>query len=206
MSIRTRWTARLNTRRSLLRSARARFAKRKTKANLATVKLRKEQVAQAERVIARHPDAVTSISPSGTQFIAEFEGCVLHAYWDATGRVWTIGYGHTENVKQGDTLPSKAAALALLKRDLDKKYAPFVARLGLPLNQHQFDALVSFVYNLGPGVLERGHTMGDALARHDWGAAADAFLLYDKSGGQRLVGLTRRRAAERAVFMRDASA
>lgn len=200
-SILTRWKARRAVRASLLARARKAFADRKTKANLALVKLRKRQVAQADRVIARHTPHAQAVSPAGVALIASFEGCRLDAYRDAVG-VLTIGYGHTENVRPGDTLPSMAAARALLLKDLNEKYAPAVLRLGLPLNQNQIDALVSFVYNLGPGILEPSHTLGAALHDHRWHDAADAILLYDKAGGRTLAGLTRRRQAERALFLK----
>lgn len=200
-SILTRWKARRAVRASLLARARKAFADRKTKANLALVKLRKRQVAQADRVLARHAPRAQAVSPAGVALIASFEGCRLDAYRDAVG-VLTIGYGHTENVRPGDTLPSMAAARALLLKDLNEKYAPAVLRLGLPLNQNQIDALVSFVYNLGPGILEPSHTLGAALHDHRWHDAADAILLYDKAGGRTLAGLTRRRQAERALFLK----
>jgi hypothetical protein len=93
-------------------------------------------------------------------------------------------------------------ASALLARDLNRKYAPAVHALRLPLNQHQFDALVSFVYNLGPGIVGPSHTIGQALLRKAWRAAADSMLLYDKAGGRVLEGLRRRRVAERALFLK----
>jgi GH24 family phage-related lysozyme (muramidase) len=200
-SILTRWKARRAVRVGLLSRARKAFAARKTKANLALVKLRKRQVAQADRVIARHTPRPAGVSPAGVALIAQFEGCRLEAYRDAVG-VPTIGFGHTENVRMGDRLPSMLAARALLLDDLNKKYAPPVLRLGLPLNQNQIDALVSVSYNLGPGILEPSHTLGAALRDHRWHDAADAILLYDKAGGQRLAGLTRRRQAERALFLK----
>jgi lysozyme len=202
-TILSRWKQRKQIREGLLATARKRFASAKTKANLAAVKLRKKQVAQADAVIARHqPTNASAVSPVGVRLIADFEGCILHPYQDSVG-VWTIGYGHTEGVgPSSKPLPSKTAAMDLLQSDLDRKYAPPVTRLGLPLNQNQFDALVSLSYNLGPGILDTSHTLGQALARRDFKGAADAILLYDKAGGQRLAGLTRRRQAERALFLK----
>lgn len=198
----SRWKARRAVRYSLLRHARAAFDARKTKANLARLREREAQVAQADRVIARHTPHTPGVSGEGVALIAEFEGCILRPYRDAVG-VWTIGYGHTEHVgPHSPALPSKQAALELLHNDLDHKYAPPVARLGVPLNQHQFDALVSLSYNLGPGILGKGHTLGAALARRDYAAAANAILLYDYAGGRKLAGLTRRRRAERALFVK----
>lgn len=140
-------------------------------------------------------------SSNGINLITSFEGFVGHPYRDAVG-VWTIGYGHTEGVGPGSKSISQAEAYALLRRDLANKYEPYVNALKLPLNQNQYDALVSFVYNLGPGYFGPGHTIGDALRRRNWNAAANAILLYDKAGGRALPGLTRRRRTERALFLK----
>lgn len=139
-----------------------------------------------------------TISEKGVDLIASFEGFVPNPYRDAVG-VWTIGYGHTAGV--GPTTPrlTQKQAMALLRRDLERTYVPPVRRIK-GLNQNQFDALVSVVYNLGPGVIQKGHTLGDALARGDLRSAADAILLYDKAGGKALPGLTRRRQTERRLF------
>lgn len=192
----SRWRTRLATRRGLLRRALRRGAGHKL------VNERHDQVAKAERVIARHtPQHVTTISPAGVQLIAEFEGCRLDAYRDAVG-VLTIGYGHTENVRIGDHLASERAARKLLERDLDRKYAPYVAQLGLPLNQNQFDALTSFVFNVGPGGIAPNTGVGRALRAHDWQAAADHLLEWDHGNGRVLPGLVTRRRAERELFLR----
>jgi hypothetical protein len=70
------------------------------------------------------------------------------------------------------------------------------------LNQHQFDALVSFVYNLGPGAIAPGTGIGRALRARAWRRAADEMLRWNRAGGRVLAGLTRRREAERALFLR----
>jgi lysozyme len=147
------------------------------------------------------PNAEKRISDRGVEFIAGFEGFVPHPYRDAVG-VWTIGFGHTAGVSSRSKNLTRHEALALLERDLNRTYSPPVRRLSMPLTQDSFDALVSVVYNLGPGVIGRGHTLGDALAHHDFHGAADAILLYDKAGGHALAGLTRRRHAERALFLK----
>ena len=92
-----------------------------------------------------------TISDRGVELIAKYEGCRLEAYKCPAG-VWTIGYGHTAGVTQGQTLPSKEAAKTLLKEDL-KKYGGYVnscvkkGMIAFPINQNQFDALTSFCYN-----------------------------------------------------------
>lgn len=87
-------------------------------------------------------------------------------------------------------------------REVDATYGAAVNALRLPLNQNQFDALVSFVYNVGPGGVAPSTQVGKHLRAHDWKAAADALLAWDKAGGHALPGLTRRRQAERALFLK----
>lgn len=154
--------------------------------------------------------AATKASAKALEFIAAFEGGqskdgMFRPYRDPVG-VWTIGYGHTTGVTAATKPITKGRALSLLRVDVNATYAPPVARAaraaGLKLKQHEFDALVSFVYNLGPGVLDPGRSMGDAIARKNRNHIADAFLLYDKAGTppRPLPGLTRRRAAEARLF------
>ncbi|MDQ8046447.1 MAG: lysozyme [Solirubrobacteraceae bacterium] len=146
----------------------------------------------------------TDVSTLGARFISQFEGFRARPYHDAVGKP-TIGFGHTEGV----TMQSKALTLAkartLLQSDLTKTYAPPVARLlkaeGIKTTAAEFNALVSAVYNLGPGILDRGRTLGDAIRSKDRHRIGDAFLVYDKADGQTLAGLTRRRHAERTLFL-----
>lgn len=144
---------------------------------------------------------ITTISSNGVNLIKGFEGFSGAPYDDGTG-VWTIGYGHIEGITPNSPHITEQQGAALLMSDLNHKYAPPVAALGLPLNQNQFDALVSFVYNLGPGVLSTSSSVGQKLHAHDFRGAADAMLAYDHAGGQRLAGLTRRRQAERFLFLK----
>lgn len=161
---------------------------------------------------------VTSTGSAGVALIASFEGFAARPYNDPVGYA-TVGYGFligyrrvlesdrrtkwVSGQKQAGIL-TKSEGLELLNRELDAKYAKAVRDLRLPLNQNQFDALVSFVYNVGPGGIGPGTGVGKALRRKDWKAAADHLLDWDKAGGQRLVGLTRRRKAERALFLKAA--
>lgn len=142
------------------------------------------------------------VSRRGVALIKSFEGFRGSPYQDAVG-VWTIGYGHTEGVSRSTRPIFKWQATRLLRQDLNRKYCPPVLALGVPLNQNQVDALTSLVYNLGPGILAPSHTIGAALRQRNFKAAADAFLLYDHAGSQRLPGLTRRRQAERALFLKS---
>jgi lysozyme len=143
-------------------------------------------------------------SQVGLDLITSFEGFRSQPYQDSVG-VWTIGYGHTSGVGPNSKPITLAQARALLQAELKARYEPYVNALNLPLNQNQFDALVSFVYNLGPGYFAKGSTMGDALRARQWSKAANAFLLYDHAGGQVLEGLRRRRVAERKLFLTEAS-
>lgn len=141
-----------------------------------------------------------SISDAGVELVAKFEGCRLEAYKCPAG-VWTIGYGHTAGVKEGDTLPSKEQAKTLLKEDL-AKYAASVNNcvkkglISFPLNQNQFDALTSFCYNCGAGNLQK------LVSGRDAATVAEKLLAYNKGGGKVLAGLVRRREEERALFLR----
>ena len=122
--------------------------------------------------------------------------------------MWTIGYGHTQGVGPHSPRLTERQASELLERDLAHRYEPHVERLPIArsLNQHQFDALVSFVYNLGPGAIAADTGIGRALRARQWQRAADEMLRWDKAGGQVLAGLTRRRKAERALFLKPATA
>lgn len=145
------------------------------------------------------PGTEMQISQRGVELVAKYEGCRLEAYKCAAG-VWTIGYGHTAGVKEGDTLPSKEAAQALLHEDLGK-YAASVNQcikkgiLTFQPNQNQFDALTSFCYNCGAGGLQ-GLVKGRSMAE-----VAEKMLEYNKGGGKVLAGLVRRREEERALFL-----
>lgn len=136
-----------------------------------------------------------TVSQTGLNLIAEFEGCNLTAYKCPAG-VWTIGYGHTGNVKEGQTI-TKAEALELFRKDL-QLFANHVNKfVKLPLNQNQFDALVSFTYNCGVGNLQR------LIKNRTHAQIADALLLYNKANGKVLNGLVRRRKAERELFLKS---
>lgn len=142
-------------------------------------------------------------SDKGIALIKEFEGCKLTAYQDSVG-VWTIGYGWTQPVdgkpiRAGMTINQETAG-RLLKTGL-VSYESDVSRLvKVGLTQGQFDALVSFTYNLGARSLSTS-TLLRKLNAGDYAGAADEFLRWNKAGGKVLNGLTRRREAERALFL-----
>lgn len=141
-------------------------------------------------------------SDKGIALIKQFEGCKLTAYLDSVG-VWTIGYGWTQPVdgkpiRAGMTIKLETAE-RLLKTGL-VSYESDVSRLvKVGLTQGQFDALVSFTYNLGARSLSTS-TLLRKLNAGDYAGAADEFLRWNKAGGKVLNGLTRRREAERALF------
>ena len=142
-------------------------------------------------------------SDKGIALIKLFEGCKLTAYQDSVG-VWTIGYGWTKPVdgkpiRAGMTIKQETAE-RLLKTGL-VSYENDVARLvKVGLTQGQFDALVSFTYNLGARSLSTS-TLLRKLNAGDYAGAADEFLRWNKAGGKVLNGLTRRREAERKLFL-----
>ncbi len=145
-------------------------------------------------------------SPSGIDLIKRFEGLELEAYQDIAG-VWTIGYGHTgDDVEPGMKI-SERDAEELLKRDLRPREQAVDNAVKVSLNQNEFDALVSFVYNVGVGAF-RGSTALKRLNRGDRVGAADALTWWNKAtvGGvlREVMGLTRRRASERALFLTPA--
>lgn len=132
-------------------------------------------------------------SQKGIDLIKKYEGCVLKAYKDPVG-VWTIGYGHTKNVKKGDVITQQQAE-DLLKQDL----ATYEAKVDkynstYHFNQNQFDALVSFCYNIGN--IDQLTAKGTRSIKK----IAECILLYNKAGGKVLAGLTARRKAEKALF------
>ena len=128
---------------------------------------------------------------AGLQLIESFEGLRLTSYQDSVG-VWTIGYGHTQGVHQGQTI-TQAQAEAFLQQDLGVAEAG-VNGHNLTLTDNQFAALVSFTFNLGAGNLNKLLSKGMA-------EVPDRILLFDHAGGKQLPGLTRRRNAERALYL-----
>ena len=140
---------------------------------------------------------VMQISKAGLDLIKQFEGLYLNAYRCPAG-VPTIGYGHTAGVAMGQTITQQQAD-DYLRRDV-RQFERAVARLvTVPLTQGQFDALVSFAFNLGEGALAQS-TLLRLLNAGDYAGAAAQFDRWNKAGGRVLPGLVRRRAAERALF------
>ncbi|MHA8112652.1 lysozyme [Kosakonia cowanii] len=145
------------------------------------------------------------ISDKGISLIKQFEGLRLTAYQDSVG-VWTIGYGWTQPVdgkpiRLGMTIKEETAE-RLLRTGLVGYESDVSKLVKVKLTQGQFDALVSFAYNLGARALSTS-TLLQKLNAGDYAGAADEFLRWNKAGGKVLPGLTRRREAERALFLSD---
>jgi lysozyme len=138
-----------------------------------------------------------SYSEAGLVLTESFEGRRLSAYQDSVG-VWTIGYGHTKGVKAGDTCTA-AQADKWLREDLAASVACVNRLVTATINQHQFDALVDFVFNLGCGALG-GSELLRLLNAGKYGEAALQFLRWNHAGGVEVKGLTTRRKAEAALF------
>lgn len=144
------------------------------------------------------------VSINGLNLIKNFEGLRLKAYKaHYSEKYWTIGYGHYgADVKEGDTC-NEAYALKLLGEDL-KKFEDGVTKAlnadEIEINQNQFDALISFAYNVGINNL-LSSALWRKLKQHDYEGAANQFLRWNKCNGQILAGLVNRRDKERALFL-----
>jgi lysozyme len=136
-------------------------------------------------------------SKDGLQLIKDFEGLELSAYKCAAG-VWTIGYGHIKGVQEGMSI-SEARANEMLNEELTE-YENYINKgVTVPLSQCQFDAMVSWVYNLGNGNLSSS-TLLKVLNSGDYAGVPAQMLRWNKAGGKVLAGLTRRRQAEADMF------
>ena len=144
-----------------------------------------------------------SVSNSGVDIICDFEGKRLVAYDDGVG-VWTIGFGTTIypngiKVKKGDTC-TEAQAKSYMAHDLKKFEQAVNGAVNIPLNQNQFDALVSLAYNIGTGAFNKS-TLVKKLNAGDIRGAADQFDVWINAGGKRMQGLVNRRAREKALYL-----
>ena len=136
-------------------------------------------------------------SPKGIALIKEFEGLRLKAY-KCPGGVWTIGYGHTAGVKPGMVI-SEAQAEEYLKADLIA-FERYLNGLRLALNQNQFDALISFIYNVGTGNFSSSTLLRKVRANPQDNSIMDEFLRWVYSKGRVLPGLQRRRLDEMKLY------
>lgn len=137
----------------------------------------------------------------GIALIKHFEGLRLTTYKDAVG-IPTIGYGHVEDpIPPGGTRTITAdEAEQILRNDLQRFERDVNAMVTVEATQNQFDALVSFAFNLGPANL-KSSTLLRKFNAGDINGAADEFPKWNHAGGQVLAGLTARRDAERSLFL-----
>lgn len=162
------------------------------------------------------------VSPAGVELVQAFEGLPdgdpqtvnLDPYLDPIG-IWSIGWGHAIVVDgqflRGKTNRRQARALypggitlaqarVLLDADLFDTARDVNTLVKVPVTQHQFDALVSFTFNLGSGNLRKSTLLRKLNASDYLGAAAE-FPRWNRAGGKVLKGLVRRRAAEQRMFL-----
>jgi lysozyme len=137
------------------------------------------------------------ISNKGIDLIKHFEGCETTAYKCPAG-VWTIGYGHIKGVQEGDVITEQQAH-DMLVEELNEYENYINSSVTSALNQDQFDAMVSWVYNLGNGNLNTS-TLLKVLNNGDYDAVPAQIMRWNKAGGKVLEGLTRRRKAEADLF------
>lgn len=145
--------------------------------------------------------APTGVSPDGLAILQYFESCRLEAYWDSDGKAWTIGWGDTgPDVVKGLRI-TQADADERLQRRLTREFVPGVlAALTRPATQAQLDAMVDLAYNIGVSAFQ-GSTLVRLFNAGDAAGAAEQFPRWNKSGGKVLLGLRRRRVADRARFL-----
>ena len=152
--------------------------------------------AKPDVVVARNPNR--AINDSGLNLIKAFEGLYLESYQDPVG-IWTIGYGHIQDVNQGMKI-TVSQAEQILKEDLFRYETAVEEAVTVTINENQFAALTSFCFNLGASALFKS-TLLKLLNQGQFAEAANEFPRWDKAGGQSLLGLSRRRRAERALFL-----
>jgi lysozyme len=141
-------------------------------------------------------------TPTGiknVELIKESEGLRLKAYLPTPNDVYTIGYGHTKTAEKGMVI-TLAGADALLLHDLAWVETAIDTYVQVPLNQNQYDALSSFIYNVG-GTAFRKSTLLKKLNQNDYNGAANELLRWDKQKGKVLRGLTKRRQLEKDLFL-----
>lgn len=139
------------------------------------------------------------INQEGLDLIKEFEGCRLEAYLCPAG-IPTIGYGHTRTAKIGQVI-TEAKAESLLREDLKDAEEAVDRLVTATINDNQFSALVSFVFNVGAGAFKESTLLSLLNTNADTAIVANQLRRWNKAGDRELPGLTRRRQAERALFV-----
>lgn len=138
------------------------------------------------------------INAAGLDLIKKFEGFQSEAYKDPIG-VWTIGYGETRDVKEGDAITKIEAEAMLLKRcsEIERR---ILRLLNVQLTSTEMAALISFAYNVGIGNLEKS-TLLRLINQNNFTQAAEQFGKWINAGGNPLPGLIKRREAEKQLFL-----
>lgn len=131
-------------------------------------------------------------------FLKDYEKFRPTAFKPTKKDVWTIAWGHTTGVKEGDTCTT-AQGETWLHDDMAKAVSDIHAHCTVDLTQQQFDALVSLIFNIGVGAFE-GSTLLRKLNLNDYAGAAAEFPRWDKQAGEELPGLEKRRIAEQKRF------
>jgi lysozyme len=161
----------------------------------------KQLISPRAKQLTGRGQLMMQISNNGLSLLKQFEGVRLKSYQDSVG-VWTIGYGRTgQTIVPGQAISLKQADQFLVQ-DLGRVEMVINKLVTVKLNQNQFDALVCFSFNVGTGALASS-TLLRLLNSGDYAGAAEQFLRWDKAGGEVLAGLSKRRAAERALFLHD---
>jgi lysozyme len=137
------------------------------------------------------------LSKVGADLIKKYEGCKLKAYLCPANK-WTIGWGHTGGVKQGQVI-TQAQADALFDKDIQRFVDGVNELVKVEVNQNQFDALVSFAYNCGVDALRKS-TLLKYVNGKEFSKASAEFDRWNKGNGKELAGLIKRRNGEQALF------
>ena len=137
------------------------------------------------------------ISKNGLDLIKHFESLQLKAY-KCSANVWTIGYGHTKNVKEGDRI-CEDQANCFLMQDLYSVERAIIRLVKVKINQNQFDALCSLIFNIGISAFNKS-TLLAKLNKEDYVGAAEQFRRWNKVNNVVMAGLVRRRQAEEDLF------
>ena len=141
-------------------------------------------------------------SDKGIEFIKALEGLSLTSYQDVAG-VWTFGYGSTGKDIGPNMMGTEKQAEALLRKHLatlERRLLTAIPVDRIRLEQHQFDALVSLIYNVGIGAFRKSKMRGKIMAG-DFEGAATEFDDWTKAGGRVIGGLVMRRKAEKKLFL-----
>lgn len=139
-----------------------------------------------------------NLGAAGRNLIQSFEQLRLQAYQDQRG-IWTLGWGHTGGVVEYQTCTISEAD-EWFTQDAHSACNAVMRAVDVPMTQNQFDALVSLCFNIGQGAFG-GSTLVKLLNNGHADQAADQFTVWNHTAGQANPGLTRRRAAERALFL-----